>query len=86
MAKLNGSFSGVVTALDEEAAQVRLEKLHMWDADVKTPAALDNTVTVLRRDFMQQMPMPSLGSYVEGRLEHDSETGQNQFLNLVRPV
>lgn len=86
MTKLNGSFSGVVIALDDQEATVRLESVHMWDENAQATARAGDEVSVLRRDFMKQMPYPSLNSYVEGRLEHDPATGQEQFLNLVKPV
>lgn len=86
MAKLNGSFSGVVTAINDKEAQVRLEAVHMWDKTANASAKAGDEVSVLRKDFMQQMPYPSLDSHVEGRLERDTATGQEQFLNLVRPV
>ena len=86
MAKLNGSFSGVVTAMNDNEARVRLKNVHMWDKSASASAKAGDEVSVLRKDFMQQMPYPSLNSHVEGRLEHDTVTGQEQFLNLVRPV
>jgi hypothetical protein len=86
MAKLNGSFSGVVTAMNDNEAQVRLQSVHMWDENAQASAKAGDEVSVFRVNFMEQAPYPSQGSHVEGRLEHDTVTGQEQFLNLVRPV
>lgn len=86
MAKIKGLFYGVVTQMDDQSAQVLIDSISQGNDDVTPKAKIGDTVTVLKSDFMKQMPYPAQGSHVGGSWEQDLETGHEQYLNLVRPV
>ena len=78
--KLRGYFGGTVLSMTPDTAEVEIDK--------GLGVEKGETVTVLRKDFQKQMPMPSNGSYVEGVVFYraDDLKKDREFKYIVRPV
>ena len=79
---LKGHFGGEVISMDTRAATVCIDKVH--PAGAFGSLGKGSLVEVSRENFMNQMPMPSEGSYVEGNIEPQGD--EYRFTNIVRPV
>ena len=80
MTTFKAHFGGYVKDMDATHASIEIDRVSSACGVSK-----GDLVKAARASFMQQMPMPSVDSYVEGNVVKNAN-GQTEFINIVRPV